>query len=158
MRQTCGLQQLTRVIEDDPCLQPDVANGWATPFPYDAIELTAVTPAEEELIGNTTDWLELVFTHEYTHILHLDRTRGVMQWVRRVFGRAPLVFPNTFLPVWQIEGIATYQESRATGEGRVPAGDFRAIVDTAVRQRRFISIDRASGGLGDITEPVQLRD
>ena len=52
--------------------QTDLSNGSATPFPYDAIEITAVPPGGETLIGNTTDWLELVFTHEYTHILHLD--------------------------------------------------------------------------------------
>ncbi|HEY2431476.1 MAG TPA: hypothetical protein VGI12_02305 [Vicinamibacterales bacterium] len=129
--------------------QTDVANGWATPFPYDTIEVTAVPPLEEDLIGNTTDWLELVFTHEYTHILHLDRSRGFMNGVRHVFGRAPLVFPNQFLPIWQIEGLATYEESRQTGEGRIDAGDFRAIVDTAARQGRFAPIDRANGGLDD---------
>ena len=110
--------------------QTDIANGWATPFPYDAIEITAVPPFEDDLIGNTTDWLELAFTHEYTHILHLDRSRGFMNGVRHVFGRAPLVFPNSFLPIWQIEGLATYEESRQTGEGRIHAGDFRAIVDS----------------------------
>lgn len=36
-----------------------------------------------------------------------------------------------------------------TGEGRVPAGDFRAIVDVAAAGGRFASIDRASGGLID---------
>src|SRR5262249_22175572 len=80
--------------------QSDLSNGWATPFPYDAIEIAAVPPAPETLIGNATDWLELAFTHEYTHILHLDRSRGFMQGVRYLFGRAPLVFSNTFLPVW----------------------------------------------------------
>src|SRR6266508_5457474 len=40
--------------------QTDLANGWATPFPYDTIEITAVPPSSETLIGNTTDWLELV--------------------------------------------------------------------------------------------------
>src|SRR6185436_1213472 len=102
--------------------QMDLSNGWATPVPYDTIEIAAVPPAPESIIGNTTDWLEIVFTHEYTHILHLDRTRGVMQGVRRVFGRVPVAFPNAFLPMWQIEGLATYQESRMTGQGRVPAG------------------------------------
>lgn len=129
--------------------QTDLSNGWATPVPYDTIEITAVPPASETLIGNTTDWLELVFTHEYTHILHLDRTRGFMQGVRRVFGRVPVAFPNGFLPIWQIEGIATFEESRMTGEGRIPAGDFRAIVDVAAAQGRFEPIDRASGGLDD---------
>jgi WD40 repeat protein len=127
--------------------QTDLSNGFATPFPYDAIEITAVPPAGETLIGNTTDWLELVFTHEYTHILHLDRTRGWIEGVRRVFGRVPLVFPNAFLPIWQIEGFATFEESRMTGEGRIPAGDFRAIVDAAAAHDRFASMDRAAGGL-----------
>ena len=128
--------------------QTDLSNGWATPAPYNAIEITAVPPSAETLIGNATDWLELVFTHEYTHILHLDRTRGwLMQGVRHVFGRVPLAFPNAFLPVWQIEGIATFEESRMTGEGRVPAGDFRAIVDLAAAQGRFEPLDRAGGGL-----------
>jgi hypothetical protein len=130
--------------------QTDLSNGWATPAPYNTIEITAVPPSSETLIGNATDWLELVFTHEYTHILHLDRTRGwLMQGVRRVFGRVPVAFPNAFLPTWQIEGIATFEESRMTGEGRVPAGDFRAIVDVAAAQGRFEPIDRASGGLVD---------
>ena len=129
--------------------QSDLANGWATPVPYDTIEITAAPPGVSSLIGNTTDWLELVFTHEYTHILHLDRTRGFMQGVRRIFGRVPAAFPNAFLPVWQIEGIATFQESRMSGQGRVPAGDFRAIVDVAAAAGRFESIDRVSGGLTD---------
>ena len=127
--------------------QTDLANGWATPFPYDAIEMTAVPPLAETLIGNTDDWLRLVFTHEYTHILHLDRTGGWIRGVRRIFGRVPVVFPNTFLPIWQIEGIATFEESRMTNEGRVPAGDFRAIVDVAGRAGRFEPRDRAGGGL-----------
>ena len=129
--------------------QTDISNGSADPFPYDVIEITAVPPTGEEEIGNTTDWLELVFTHEYTHILHLDRSRGFMGGVRAIFGRAPLVFPNVFLPVWQIEGFATYEESRMTGQGRVPAGDFRVLVDVPARLRRFEPIDRAGGGLDD---------
>ena len=129
--------------------QTDLSNGWATPFPYNTIEITAAPPPLESLIGNTPDWLEVVFTHEYTHILHLDRSRGLMQGVRFVLGRNPIAFPNGFLPEWQVEGLATYEESRMTGQGRVPAGDFRAIVNTAAARGRFEPIDRASGGLTD---------
>src|SRR5262249_43151343 len=129
--------------------QADVSNGWAAPFPYDTIEINAAAPASETLIGNASDWLELAFTHEYTHILHLDRARGFMQGVRRVFGRAPLVFSNSYLPIWQIEGLAVFEESWMTGEGRIPAGDFRAIVDVAGAHGRFEPIDRAGGGLVD---------
>lgn len=146
-RSTLGLPRgRVQVILVD---QTDLANGWANPVPYNTIEITATPPPIGSLIGNTTDWLELVFTHEYTHILHLDRSRGFMQGVRAVFGRTPIAFPNLFLPQWQIEGIATYQESRLTGQGRVPAGDFRAIVDVAAAAGRFEPIDRASGGTTD---------
>src|SRR5262249_41902703 len=130
----------------DPTAPP---TAWRPPFPYNAIEISAAPPLGQELIGNTTDWLEVAFIHEYTHILHLDRSLGFMGGVRRIFGRAPLVFPNAFLPVWQIEGLATFEESHMSGEGRIPAGGFRALVDVPTRQRRFEPIDRAGGGLDD---------
>jgi hypothetical protein len=124
--------------------QHDSSNGWATPFPYNVIEISAAAPRGGELIGNTSDWLRLVFVHEYTHILHLDRSRGLFGAGRRVFGRHPLAMPNVFTPSWQIEGIATHYESLDTGEGRVPAGDFRLLLDRASAAGRFASLDRAS--------------
>jgi hypothetical protein len=129
--------------------QNDLPNGWAVPAPYNMIEITAAAPSGESPIGNTDDWLRLVFSHEYTHIVHLDKARGWIGGLRDVFGRAPLLYPNLFLPLWQIEGIATYNESVLTGEGRVPAGDFRFIIDRAAAERRFDPIDRANGGLVD---------
>jgi hypothetical protein len=129
--------------------QTDLSNGWATPIPYNLIEITAAGPPGDSLIGNTDDWLRLVFSHEYTHIVHLDKARGWIGGLRSVFGRAPLLYPNLFLPLWQIEGIATYHESSVTGEGRVPAGDFRLIVDRAAATGRFEPIDRVNGGLVD---------
>ena len=129
--------------------QTDLSNGWATPAPYNLIEITAAAPPGDSSIGNTDDWLRLVFAHEYTHIVHLDKARGWIGGLRGVFGRAPVLFPNLFLPLWQIEGIATYNESALTGEGRVPAGDFRMIVDRAAAAGRFDPIDRANGGLVD---------
>jgi hypothetical protein len=129
--------------------QSDLSNGWAVPAPYNVIEITAAAPAAESSIGNTDDWLRLVFAHEYTHIVHLDKARGWIGGLRRIFGRSPLLYPNLFLPLWQIEGIATYNESALTGRGRVRAGDFRAIIGDAVAANRFDPVDRASGGLVD---------
>lgn len=129
--------------------QNDLSNGWAIPAPYNMIEITAAAPPGESMIGNTDDWLRLVFAHEYTHIVHLDKARGWIGRLRGVFGRSPILYPNLFLPLWQIEGIATYNESVMTGKGRVPAGDFRFIIDRAATARRFDPIDRANGGLVD---------
>ena len=129
--------------------QSDLSNGWATPLPYNTIEITAAAPPASSTIGNTSDWLRMVFTHEYTHIVHLSRGRGWIGGLRRGFGRMPLLFPNLYLPVWQIEGIATYQESASTGQGRVRDTSFRAILDVAAGTSRFDPIDRVNGGLVD---------
>jgi Tol biopolymer transport system component len=128
--------------------QSDLSNGWATPLPYNTIELTVSAPAGDSIIGNTSDWLRLVFTHEYTHVVHLSRGRGWIGGLRRAFGRMPVLFPNLFVPLWQIEGIATYAETAATGEGRVRDSSFRAILDVSAPSR-FESLDRAGGGLVD---------
>jgi hypothetical protein len=128
--------------------QDDVPNGWATPLPYNLIEITAAAPAGAALVGNTTDWLRLVFTHEYAHVLHLDRSRGWARAARALFGRTPFAFPNLTLPLWQIEGLATFEESTG-GFGRLHAPDFRALVREAARENVFESIDRVNGGLVD---------
>jgi len=129
--------------------QHDLSNGWANPIPYNVIEITLAAPPGSSSIGNTDDWLRLVFSHEYTHIVHLDKARGWIGGLRTVFGRAPILYPNVFLPLWQIEGIATYNESVLTGEGRVPTGDFRFVLERAAAARRFDPLDRVNGGLVD---------
>jgi Tol biopolymer transport system component len=126
--------------------QHDLSNGWATPLPYNTIEISAAAPPVQSGIGNSADWLHLVFVHEYTHIAHLSRAGGWIQGLRRGFGRLPLLFPNLYQPIWGIEGVATWQESRQTGEGRVRAGDFGLMLHRAASAGRFEPIDRASGG------------
>jgi hypothetical protein len=126
--------------------QNDLSNGWATPFPYNTIEIGIAAPPASSGIGNTDDWLRLVFVHEYTHIAHLSRARGWIGGLRRGFGRLPVLFPIVYQPIWGIEGLATWQESAATGQGRVPAGDFRMLMLSAARAGRFEPLDRANGG------------
>ena len=101
--------------------QTELANGFATPVPYNTILVTAAWPRPSEFLGKTDDWLRLVFTHEFTHIVHLDRSVGWARFVRGIFGRMPIAFPNLYLPRWQLEGLATYHESALTGGGRLHA-------------------------------------
>jgi hypothetical protein len=138
--------KLTHVILVD---QTELSNGFATPLPYNTVLVTAVWPAGSEFLGNTEDWLRLVFTHEFTHIVHLDRSEGWARALRGVFGRTAIAFPNLFLPTWQTEGLATYEESAITGGGRVHAGDFRAITGEAARAGRREPLGRVNGGLID---------
>ncbi|MBP1635461.1 MAG: domain protein beta Propeller [Acidobacteria bacterium] len=129
--------------------QDDASNGSAIPLPYNTITLAAAWPAQSELIGFTRDWLRLVFVHEYAHILQVAQSRGWATVMHAIFGRSPLAFPNLALPLWQIEGFATWVESRETGEGRVRAGDAATIVRERVRRAGPEPLDRYNGGLDD---------
>jgi hypothetical protein len=128
--------------------QSDQSNGATIVVPWNAIEINAVPPTGADAIGNTDDWLTYVFTHEYAHVLHLDRSRSWAKAARAIFGRTEIAFPNLSLPEWQIEGFATWVESQ-NGQGRLNAGAFREIVDAAARDRRLEPIDRINGGLVD---------
>jgi len=126
--------------------QDDEPNGLTTVLPYNLIEITASPPSGESYLGNTDDWLRVVFRHEYTHVLHLDPARSWARVVRGVFGRAFFAFPNLTLPEWQIEGLAVFEES-VESEGRLAAGDFRDVVLTGARDGRFEPMSRVNGGL-----------
>jgi hypothetical protein len=137
---------LTHVVVAD---QSELANGWATPLPRDTVFLDAAVPSGAEPIGWTSDWLATVFAHEYTHIVHLDLSRSWARVVRAVFGRTPLAFPNLWLPQWQIEGLATYEESHLYPQygGRSNAGEFRNFAIAPALASRPFPLDRVNGGL-----------
>jgi Tol biopolymer transport system component len=145
---TLGLSppRLTHVLLVD---QDDEANGWATPLPYDTVMVTSAWPAPSEIIGNTRDWLRVVFSHEFTHVLQLHQSRGWARAARAVFGRVPFAFPNLFLPRWEVEGLATFAETRYTGEGRLRAGDSASLVRERVAELGPQRIDSVAGGQVD---------
>src|SRR5207249_1267060 len=98
-------------------------------------------------IANYDDWLNLVLTHEYTHILHLDQARGFGRAMRMVFGRNPLLFsfPNLFSPLWFIEGIATVSETENTNAGRLRGTYVDMVLRTAAVEDRWATEAQASG-------------
>ncbi len=99
----------------------DLANGFASPLPFNHIHLYASAPDDLHRVPDFDDWLELLIHHEYVHTLHLDKAGGDPQRARHLFGRHPLLFPNLYQPVWLIEGLATYYETdheRGVGRGQ----------------------------------------
>ena len=113
------------VLVEDPSA---TANGMAFPFldrPF--IVLWTSPPEPESGIGDWTDWMEDLVTHEITHIVHLTRPRNRS---RGIFARlSPLPFGPLALnsPRWVSEGYATLIEGALTGSGR-PASSYRAMV------------------------------
>jgi hypothetical protein len=88
----------------------DFANGYASPVPFNYSAIFLSPPDDGELLQNR-DWLELVMSHEFFHIVHLDKASGSPLALRNVLGRLLPSFPNVLQPGWVIEGLAVYWES-----------------------------------------------
>jgi hypothetical protein len=124
----------------------DSPNGFATVFPYPLIEIRAAAQNGADS-GPTESWLRLVITHELTHVVHLEQAGGVYRLGRRVFGRAPFLFPNTLQPTWFIEGLAVREETRGTAFGRSRHVFSTTVVDEAARSGQLAKMDQATLGL-----------
>ena len=104
-------------------------NGMAWVVPFDRMLLFPVVPDEIRGLEDSSDWLEMLFTHEYTHVLHLDRVSGAPAGLRMLFGRHFLLFPNTLQPGWITEGLATYVETDyQEGVGRGQSAYYRMLM------------------------------
>ncbi|MCY7380244.1 MAG: hypothetical protein LH467_13020 [Gemmatimonadaceae bacterium] len=130
------------VVSDDA----DYANGNATPYPSNRINIFATPPIENAGLRFNDDWIEIVVTHELAHVFHLDRSRGIWEGAQRVFGRAPFLFPNVYAPSWLIEGLAVYYESRLTEGGRLRQPHNRVVARAAAREGRLPRLDQLSLG------------
>lgn len=151
-------RERTRVVLAD---STDLANGYSTALPYDAIRLYPVPPDVDSTIGEYGDWLEALFVHEYAHVLTSDPSRGYSEWTRAVFGKplpagdllSLLTFlvaapPNTFLPRWWHEGAATWAETAFTAKGGRGRGAYAEMVyRAAVAEGTLPSIDQANESL-----------
>jgi len=126
----------------------DLSNGLASPLPFNFMGIVLSPPDEGELLQNR-EWLELVLTHEFTHVVHLDKATHAPLALRRIFGRILWVFPNLLEPRWLLEGLAVYSESdRNQGFGRLGQSHFegmmRAEVGRGLRSLREVN----AGGRG----------
>lgn len=124
----------------------DAPNGLASSFPYPYVEIRAASLDGTES-GPTESWLRMVVTHELTHIVHIEQASGLFGLGRRVFGRAPFLFPDAFQPAWFIEGLAVREETRGTAFGRGRHAFTRMLVDEAARDGQLARIDQATLGL-----------
>jgi len=126
----------------------DSINGWASILPRNTIAIYPAGPGLEALeLTFTDDWLRMVITHEYTHILTLDMASGIPGFVRTLFGRSMASIPNIYMPKWIIEGIAEYHETKHTGGGRLRGPYFDMVLRMAVLERNFNNLAQAQAGI-----------
>ena len=123
----------------------DFANGFATPVPFNLTGIFLSPPDAGELLQNR-EWLELVLSHEFFHVVHLDKASGAPLRLRDVLGRLLPFFPNVLQPTWIVEGLAVYNESDAgRSYGRLGhsyyEGMMRAEVDRGLRSLREVNAE-----------------
>ena len=122
----------------------DEANGYTSPIPYNEVVLFLTPPSGGPGFGLTAydDWLRMLITHEYTHILQLDMVTGGPAVLQKILGR--IYFPNLFQPVWMIEGLATYEETEQTNGGRGRSPGAEMVIRAAALENAFPTLGQAS--------------
>ena len=126
----------------------DLANGFATPVPYNQVTIYVRPPMDGGAVSYFDDWLDMVIVHELVHTFHLDMTGFVGKAIRTVFGRVPgtwPIFPSGSTPTWFLEGLATYFESALTGAGRVKGTWQEMVLRTAALEGGLDRLDQVSG-------------
>ncbi|MGM0574253.1 MAG: hypothetical protein ACQEXJ_00780 [Myxococcota bacterium] len=121
----------------------DAANGFASVMPYDSIVVWAYPPDMDSELSDYDDWLKLLMLHEYAHIAHLDNATGLPGIVNRIFGKTAK--PNTALPRWVTEGVATWIESTWTQGGRVGSSRFEMVLRAAALEGDLIELEGLTG-------------
>jgi hypothetical protein len=139
-------QKTTILIADNA----DDANGFTLPALRVGIVLIATPPDASLSTAHTDDWIKLLVFHEYTHMLNIDATTGFMEGLRYIFG--DIIRPNGLWPVWMLEGLAVYFETRTseTGRGRSPYYDsiVRAYFNEGkleTHNENGMTLDRVNG-------------
>ncbi|MBL4711031.1 MAG: hypothetical protein JKX75_00765 [Gammaproteobacteria bacterium] len=111
-------KEKTHVVISDETDQP---NGFASPLFFNRTVIFLAPPTDINTLEDFDDWLTLLIFHEYTHIIHLDKSAGTPEFLRSIFGRFVFLFPNLFQPSWVLEGLATSVETdveRGIGRGQ----------------------------------------
>ncbi len=103
-------------------------------FPY---------PPSTGTLSFAENWWTQVGIHEYAHMLHLTAAGGTPAFFTSIFGN--LAAPNLLAPLWLMEGIAVYAESRFSEySGRLNEGAFSAYMAARTREYRFPSLMEAT--------------
>lgn len=120
----------------------DSANGFSTPLPYNSVYLNIASPPEGSSLDDYDDWLVTLFTHEFTHTIHIDMAYGINKIPRALLGR--FWVPNAAQPQWLIEGFAMYNETIHTTGGRGRSSFIDMYLRTAALENKLLPIEAAT--------------
>jgi len=133
------LQKIAIIMEDFS----DYALGFASPFPHRVIRLSLSASTAKSFDMKFKSWLKIVITHEYTHLAHFEMTAGPTTALRALFGQ--ILAPNALQPIWSIEGLAVYNETKFTAGGRGIDTRYDMYLRMAALEDQFNTLDQING-------------
>jgi len=133
------LQKIAIIMEDFS----DYALGFASSFPHRVIRLSLTAPTVKSFDMKFRSWLKMVIAHEYTHIAHFEMTSGPTTALRALFGQ--ILTPNALQPIWSIEGLAVYNETKLTTGGRGIDSRYDMYLRMAALENQFNTLDQING-------------
>lgn len=113
---------VTVVVQGDD----DVYNAWVDPLGGPVVTVPLQPPWPGEVGSSAPDPLQLLLVHEMIHAVHFGGRPGSLPVRTGVVG-ADLPWPP---PMWLLEGVAVWAESRSLpgGGGRLDDPDARAVI------------------------------
>jgi len=133
------LQKIAIIMEDFS----DYALGFASSFPHRVIRLSLTAPTAKSFDMKFKSWLKMVITHEYTHLAHFEMTAGSTTALHALFGQ--ILTPNALQPIWSIEGLAVYNETKFTVGGRGVDSRYDMYLRMAALEDQFNTLDQING-------------
>jgi hypothetical protein len=124
--------------------QEDFANGYASSVPENFVFGFGAVPGALDELNDFDDYLKLLITHEFTHVVHLDTILGFARFYNAIFGK--LYAPNLAQPNWFVEGLAVLMESRQTTAGRLRSAIFDMELRAPFLEGRVLGLDAVSNG------------
>lgn len=132
-------REVTHILLTD---DTDGANGSATVRPYNLVRMYMSAPGDMSALNHYDEWLPFLFTHEYTHVLHIDNITALPALLNKLLGKT--YAPNQNQPKWIVEGWAVALESEYTSGGRLRSPMFDMFLRADVLEDRIASIDQVS--------------
>ncbi|HXT98701.1 MAG TPA: hypothetical protein VN853_20545 [Polyangia bacterium] len=119
----------------------DGANGSASSIPYKFINAFGVPPDSLDELNDFDDYVKLLITHEFTHVVHLDTMLSPCTLaVNALLGRT--YAPNLAQPTWFIEGMAVLLETRQTTAGRLRSSFYDMHLRVPFLEGRLYDFDQ----------------
>ena len=114
------------------------SNGFFSPLKPKIVLYTIDT--DSRLTGQRTEsYLKALFRHELTHYIHLTEPSALVKYLRPIFGPASAILNTFLMPLWWIEGIATYHE-----QGRLHSKEFELLYHSPIAEKRVINLAKGS--------------